>query len=171
VPPECSTRSETADGTVWKKVARHLTSKLVASSYTVHSVIRKESQVSDLEALGAKPVLQSVEESNVDQITATIKKCNPNVVIWSAGAGAGGAERTKAVDHMGKSKVIVDSNKAFCILISRLGAVKVFDAIAAAGVKRFIIVSAVDIRDRENKPVPEWQVGFLLFHQSSIYVY
>ena len=36
------------------------------------------------------------------------------------------------------------------------GAVKVFDATAAAGVKRFIIVSAVDIRDRENKPAPEW---------------
>lgn len=36
------------------------------------------------------------------------------------------------------------------------GAIKVFDATAAAGVKRFIIVSAVDIRDRENKPTPEW---------------
>lgn len=36
------------------------------------------------------------------------------------------------------------------------GAVKVFDATAAAGVKRFIIVSAVDIRDRENKHTPAW---------------
>lgn len=38
------------------------------------------------------------------------------------------------------------------------GAIKVFDATAAAGVKRFIIVSAVDIRDRVTKPEPEWSV-------------
>ncbi|KAH0149971.1 NAD(P)-binding protein, partial [Aureobasidium melanogenum] len=106
------------------KVARHLTTKLVASSYTVHSIIRKESQIPELEALGSKPIVQSIEESSVNDLAATIKKHSPNVVIWSAGAGG--------------------------------GAIKVFDATAAAGVKRFIIVSAVDIRDRGNKPTPEW---------------
>ncbi|KAG9998392.1 NAD(P)-binding protein, partial [Aureobasidium melanogenum] len=105
-------------------VARHLTTKLVASSYTVHSIIRKESQIPELEALGSKPIVQSIEESSVNDLAATIKKHSPNVVIWSAGAGG--------------------------------GAIKVFDATAAAGVKRFIIVSAVDIRDRGNKPTPEW---------------
>lgn len=31
------------------------------------------------------------------------------------------------------------------------------DATAKAGVtKRYIIISAVDVRDRENKPEPEW---------------
>lgn len=30
------------------------------------------------------------------------------------------------------------------------------DAAAEAGVKRFIMVSAVDVRDRKNKAVPEW---------------
>ncbi|KAG9900317.1 NAD(P)-binding protein, partial [Aureobasidium melanogenum] len=118
------------------KVARHLTTKLVASSYTVHSVIRKESQIPELEALGSKPIVQSIEKSSVNDLAATIKKHSPNVVIWSAGAGGGSPERTKAVDHE--------------------GAIKVFDATAAAGVKRFIIVSAVDIRDRGNKPTPEW---------------
>lgn len=124
------------------RVARQLTTKLVASSYTVHSIIRKDSQVSELEALGAKPIVQSIEDASVDDITATIKKYGPNVVVWSAGAGGGNPERTKTVDHE--------------------GAVKVFDATAAAGVKRFIIVSAVDIRDRENKPAPEWYTYSLL---------
>ncbi|KEQ93893.1 hypothetical protein AUEXF2481DRAFT_41618 [Aureobasidium subglaciale EXF-2481] len=118
------------------KVARHLTTKLKASSYTVYSVIRKESQMPELEALGARPIVQSIEGSSVDELTSTISKHKPNVVIWSAGAGGGSPERTRAVDHE--------------------GAVKVFDATAAAGVKRFIIVSAIDIRDRENKPTPEW---------------
>jgi nucleoside-diphosphate-sugar epimerase len=30
------------------------------------------------------------------------------------------------------------------------------DAAALAGVKRFVLVSAVDVRDRQNKPEPEW---------------
>ncbi|CAC9891191.1 unnamed protein product, partial [Aureobasidium pullulans] len=120
------------------KVARHLTTKLVASSYTVHSIIRKESQIPELEALGSKPIVQSIEDSSVNDLTATIKKYSPNVVIWSAGAGGGSPERTKAVDHEGTQVV--------------------FDATAAAGVKRFVIVSAVDIRDRENKPAPEWYI-------------
>jgi len=30
------------------------------------------------------------------------------------------------------------------------------DATAQAGVKRYVIVSAVDVRDRENRPEPEW---------------
>jgi hypothetical protein len=102
--------------------------------------------------------VQSIEESSVKDLAATIKKHSPNVVIWSAGAGGGSPERTKAVDHEGKS------NSADLIMSSsshadfeKKGAVKVFDATAAAGVKRFIIVSAVDIRDRVNKPTPEWQ--------------
>lgn len=75
----------------------------MASSYAVHSIIRKESQIPELEALGSKPVVQSIEESSVDDLAATIKKHSPNVVIWSAGAGGGSPERTKAVDHEGTS--------------------------------------------------------------------
>ncbi|KAJ9632090.1 hypothetical protein H2203_000491 [Taxawa tesnikishii (nom. ined.)] len=118
------------------KVARHLTSQLVKKSYTVHSIIRNPSQSGDLESLGARPIVQSIEDSSVADLASTIKKTSPNVIIWSAGAGGGSPERTKSVDH--------------------LGAVKAFDAAAEAGVKRFILVSAVDVRDRENKPEPEW---------------
>lgn len=69
----------------------------------MHSIIRKESQIPELEALGAKPIVQSIEDSSVHDLTATIKTHSPNVVIWSAGAGGGSPERTKAVDHEGES--------------------------------------------------------------------
>lgn len=80
--------------------------------------------------------MQSIEEASVDDLAQTIKKCNPDVVVWSAGAGGGSPERTQTVD--------------------KEGAIKSFDATAQAGVKRYIIVSAIDVRDRENKPVPDW---------------
>lgn len=66
----------------------------------------------------------------------TIKSTNASTVIWAAGAGAGNADRTRAVDNE--------------------GAIRSMDATAKAGVKRYIIISAVDVRDRESKPKPEW---------------
>merc|ERR1712137_389844 len=65
-----------------------------------------------------------------------MKSTQASNIIWSAGAGGGSPERTRAVD--------------------RDGAIKCMDAAAKAGVKRFVMVSAVDVRDREGKPEPEW---------------
>lgn len=121
------------------KVARHLTRILTSQAnptHTVYSVIRKTEQVPDLESLGAKPVVQSIEASSVPDLSKTIASLKPDYVVWSAGAGGGNPERTKAVDNE--------------------GAIKCMDAVAAAGVKRYIVVSATDVRDRENKPVPSW---------------
>lgn len=89
-----------------------------------------------MKSLGGKPIIQSIEDSSIDDMVKTIKSTNPSTVIWAAGAGAGNAERTKAVDNE--------------------GAIRSMDATAKAGVKRYIIISAVDVRDRENKPKPEW---------------
>ncbi|KAI9709913.1 MAG: hypothetical protein M1820_002990 [Bogoriella megaspora] len=119
------------------KVARHLTRLLVSQSHTVHSVIRNSAQVAELESLGAKPIVQSVEESSLAELTSTIKKCNPDTIVWTAGAGGqGGPERTKLVDQD--------------------GAIKSFDASAEAGVKRYIMISAVDVRDRSVNKYPDW---------------
>ena len=66
--------------------------------------------------------------------------------MFSAGAGGkGGAERTKKVDYE--------------------GALKVFDAIEAVQTKtpRFILVSAIDVRDR-SKPAPAHYVHFSISH-------
>lgn len=118
------------------KVARHITRLLAAEGHNVHSIIRNPEQKPDIERLGGKPIVQSIEESSVDDMVSTIKQTNSTTVIWSAGAGGGNPERTRTVDNE--------------------GAIKSMDATSKAGVKRYIIVSAVDVRDRDNKPEPEW---------------
>ena len=118
------------------KVARHLTRQLVAQSYVVHSVIRNSAQVAELQSLGANPIVQSIEDSSVSQLASTIKQCKPETIVWSAGAGGGNPNRTKSVDQE--------------------GAIKSFDACAEAGVKRLIVVSAVDVRDRTKNAYPDW---------------
>lgn len=62
--------------------------------------------------------------------------------IWSAGAGGkGGPSRTQAIDQ--------------------LAAIRSMDALALASKSasispRYIMVSAVDVRDRATKPIPPW---------------
>ncbi len=125
------------------QLARHITKRFSSKGITVHSVIRNQDQVSELTSLGASPILQSVEDSSVSDFVKLIKNLKPSTVIWSAGAGAGHASpsRVKRVDHEGHIKVI--------------------DAVAQAAkeagtTKRYITVSALDVRDKDNKPVPDW---------------
>jgi nucleoside-diphosphate-sugar epimerase len=119
------------------KVARHITSLLSkTANHTVHSIIRKSEQSASIAELGGKPIVQSIEDSSVEDMAATIKSTKASNIIWSAGAGGGSVERTRAVD--------------------RDGAIRCMDAAALAGVKRFVLVSAVDVRDRQGKPEPEW---------------
>jgi nucleoside-diphosphate-sugar epimerase len=120
------------------KVSRQLTPLLAGATppWTVYSLIRNPEQSASLEALGAKPIVQSIEDASVDELAATFHKLLPlDVVIWSAGAGGGDPSRTKSVDH--------------------LGAIKVMDAVAKEKIKRFVIVSALDLRDRNLDP-PAW---------------
>jgi len=109
---------------------------LAAQGYNVYSVIRKAEQKSDIEGLGGKPVVQSIEDSSVEDMAKVITDTSANTVIWSAGAGGGSPARTQAVD--------------------KDGAIRSMDATSKAGVKRYIMVSASDVRDKENKPEPEW---------------
>ena len=118
------------------KVSRHLTRLLASQGYSVRSIIRNASQKADIESLGGKPIVQSIEDASVDDMAKTISDAKAAAVIWSAGAGAGNPARTRAVDHE--------------------GAVRSMDAAAQAGVKRYIMVSAIDVRDRKNRPEPEW---------------
>ncbi|KIW03621.1 uncharacterized protein PV09_05373 [Verruconis gallopava] len=120
------------------KVSRALTPLLTGATpaWKVYSLIRNPDQKSAVEALGAEPIVKSVEDASVDELAATFHKCLPvDVVIWSAGAGGGDRSRTESVDH--------------------LGAIKVMDACAKEHIKRFIIVSALDLRDRNLDP-PSW---------------
>ncbi|KAK6440744.1 hypothetical protein LTR95_003043 [Oleoguttula sp. CCFEE 5521] len=120
------------------KVALHLTRILTQPPYShkVFSLIRSQDKASQIRALNAEPLVNSLEDLSASQLADVIKSTSASTIVWAAGAGGkGGAARTKAVD--------------------RDAAVRAMDATAQAGVKRFIMVSAVDIRDR-SKPAPEW---------------
>lgn len=118
------------------KVAQHLTRLLSAlPSHTVHNIIRSPAQAPLITSLGGHPIVSSIETSTVQDMAATMLSTNATAIIWSAGAGGGNPDRTRAVD--------------------RDGAIKCMHAAAQAGVKRFIMVSAVDVRDRAA-PEPEW---------------
>jgi hypothetical protein len=72
----------------------------------VYSIIRSQEQASSLKELGAEPIVQSIEESSVSDLSATISKSKPDVIVWSAGAGGkDGPHRTDAVDRVGAIKV------------------------------------------------------------------
>jgi uncharacterized protein YbjT (DUF2867 family) len=101
------------------KVALLLEPLLVAAGHTVTAVIRNPDHVDEVEATGATAVVADIEVFDVDQLTNLLS--GNDVVVWSAGAGGGDAERTYAVD--------------------RDAAIRAIDAAAAAGSARFVMVS------------------------------
>lgn len=118
------------------KTARALTPLLVAQSHKVHSIIRNPNQSSGLEDLGAKVIIQDLEQTSVEDLTSTIRSVQPDVLVWCAQGTYGVPGGAEAIDHQ--------------------AAVRSFDAAAAAGVKRYVSVSALDVRDRAGKPTPPW---------------
>lgn len=127
-----------ADG----RVALQFTKQAAAKGHTVYSMIRQPEHASDLPDGSVQPVIESLEKASVSDLASLFDKYEPNVILFSAGAGGkGGPERTKAVDQ--------------------LGAIKVFDAIEQSratksqNFSRLLLVSAVDVRD-SNKPYPSW---------------
>jgi len=65
------------------RVALHLTRLLLTRGDTVHSLIRNPSQASTLTSLGAKPIVQSLEDSSVADLAATFTQLKPDVVVSS----------------------------------------------------------------------------------------
>lgn len=118
------------------KTARALTPLLTSQSCKVYSIIRNPDQCSHLEELGAKVIIQDLEKATTEDLTTTIKSVKPDVLVWCAQGTYGLPDSAERIDHQ--------------------AAVRSFDAAAAAGVKRYISVSALDVRDRVNKPTPAW---------------
>lgn len=127
------------------KVALEITKILIAEkepAYSVYSLIRNPDQSGELQKLGTQPIVQDVEKATVPELLGTLSRTKPDVVVWAAGAGYGSPpDRIDAVDHQ--------------------AAVKVMDALGIASQagdagKRLVSISALDLRDRENKPVPDW---------------
>lgn len=118
------------------KVALHITRIATQPPYNwqVDSIHRSPSHNKDIQGVGGNPITLDIEKATTNELVEKFKGADG--IIWSAGAGGkGGKERTWAVDFH--------------------GAVRAYDAAEAAGVKRFILVSAIDVRNRDAPP-PEW---------------
>jgi len=102
------------------KVGSRLVKLLSENDHQVTAMHRKPEQGDSLAKLGGKPCLLSITDADVDSLTTAMK--GADTVVFSAGAGGASVELTNAVDGEGLEKSV--------------------DAAQAAGVKRFILVSA-----------------------------
>ncbi len=109
------------------KIALILEQLLAARGDEVVGLIRNPAQSADLEAAGATPVVLDLESASVDEVADAVR--GADAVVFAAGAGPGsGAARKQTVD--------------------RDAAILLADAAEAAGVSRYVMVSALAADDR-----------------------
>jgi uncharacterized protein YbjT (DUF2867 family) len=101
------------------KVALQLARILSERGDQVTSVFRNPEHTDDVAATGADPVTADIENLDTEALADLL--AGNDAVVFAAGAGGGDAARTYAVD--------------------RDAAIRVIDAAARAGVKRFVMVS------------------------------
>ena len=114
------------------KTARRLTRMLVENGHEVRGLVRKEEQLSDVEADGAEPVLVDLEGEEVDgAVGEAVAGCD--AVVFAAGAGPGSGERRKETMDYG-------------------GAAKLVEAAEKRGAGRYLMLSSVGAGDPEAGP-------------------
>ncbi len=79
------------------KVALLAAPLLVEAGHTVHSVIRNPDHQAEVEATGAQAALADIETLDAAGWDELLR--GKDAVVWSAGAGGGSPERTRAVDQ------------------------------------------------------------------------
>ncbi|BDX32768.1 NAD-dependent dehydratase [Mycobacterium antarcticum] len=104
------------------KIALALEKMLADRGDSVAGLIRNADQSEDLRSAGAEAIVVDLENSSVDELAALLQ--NADAVVFAAGAGPGsGIERKTTVD--------------------RDAAILLADAAEAAGVGRYLMVSAM----------------------------
>jgi len=101
------------------KVALQLARILTERGDEVSSVFRNPDHSDDVAATGAEPVQADIEQLDTGALAGLL--AGHDAVVFAAGAGGGNPARTYAVD--------------------RDAAIRVIDAAAQAGVRRFVVVS------------------------------
>ncbi|HEX2176168.1 MAG TPA: SDR family oxidoreductase [Nocardioidaceae bacterium] len=110
------------------QIALHLEQMLAERGDEAVGLVRNPEHTADLERAGAKAAVLDLEKARVDDVVATIR--GADAVVFAAGAGPGsGAERKHTVD--------------------RDAAVLLADAALAAGVRRYVMVSAINVDDAD----------------------
>jgi uncharacterized protein YbjT (DUF2867 family) len=108
------------------QVAMRLMKLLADRGDSPRGIIRNTDQASDLEAIGALPIVLDIEAKEIDDAAA-----GADAVVFAAGAGPGsGAARKQTVD-LG-------------------GAVKLIDAAQSHGISRYVMVSAIGANHPER---------------------
>jgi uncharacterized protein YbjT (DUF2867 family) len=112
------------------QIAMRLEKLLTERGASPAGIIRDPKQAEDLRALGADPIVCDLESAAVDEVAGHLD--GTNAVVFAAGAGPGsGMARKEAVD--------------------RGAAVLFADAAERAGVRRYLMISAMGA-DREPPP-------------------
>ncbi|MFF9094708.1 MULTISPECIES: SDR family oxidoreductase [unclassified Streptomyces] len=112
------------------KIARRLTRLLSARGDNVTGLIRNPDHADDLRADGAEPVVCDLEQASVDEVAGHLG--GADAALFAAGAGPGsGAARKQTVD--------------------RNAAILLADAAERAGVRRFLVISAMGV---DSPPPP-----------------
>lgn len=114
-----------ANGQIGKHVVRTIQA---SNEHTAIAMVRKEEQRAQFEEQGAKTVLVDLEGS-IDDIADAAK--DADAVVFTAGSGG----------HTGADKTM---------MIDLDGAIKTMEAAKQAGVKRFVIVSAIGVHNRNK---------------------
>ncbi|MCG5430835.1 NAD(P)H-binding protein [Mycobacterium sp. MYCO198283] len=112
------------------KVALHLARILTGQGHQVTSVFRNPDHTDDVAATGAAPLIADIE--TLDDAAAAELVTGRDAVVFAAGAGGGDPARTFAVD--------------------RDAAIRLIDAAAASGVRRFVLVSYFGARPDHGVP-------------------
>ncbi|RMI37990.1 NAD(P)H-binding protein [Streptomyces triticirhizae] len=108
------------------KIARRLEKLLSGRGERVAGLIRRQEQAGALLAAGAEPVVCDLEEASVEEVARHL--AGADAAVFAAGAGPGsGAARKDTVD--------------------RAAATLFADAAQRAGVRRFVVVSAMGVDD------------------------
>ncbi|WP_166984198.1 SDR family oxidoreductase [Paramicrobacterium fandaimingii] len=111
------------------KIALLAAPKLVAAGYRVESLIRNADQSEEIRAAGAEPVVLDIETADVGALSGAF--AGAEAIVFSAGAGGGNPDRTRAVDFE--------------------AAVRTITAAEGVGVSRYVMVSyaraSVDIEN------------------------
>ena len=101
------------------KVALLAAPLLAEAGHDVVSIIRNPDHAEDVRAAGAEPLVLDIEKADQEELLHALRDADN--VVFSAGAGGGDAQRTRAVDHD--------------------AAVASMRAAEAAGVRRYVMVS------------------------------
>jgi uncharacterized protein YbjT (DUF2867 family) len=108
------------------KIALAMSELLTGRGDTARGLIRNPGQAGDLRAAGAEPVVVDLESATIDEVADAI--AGADAVVFAAGAGPGsGSARKETMDYGGAALLI--------------------EAAKAAGVPRYVMISAMGAAD------------------------